>query len=270
MNTPRIIYYYQTFNGLKNILYQDTSVTHIHLSSIHFGTNTDETTPYIHLNDYSPYDKRFDQVWEDLLNAKKYNIKTILMVGGAGGAFGTLFSNFNTYYPLLRDLIIDKSVNENIIQGVDLDVEEYTNIADIKMLIRKLKEDFGKDFIITMAPIQMSLQEDNIGMGGFIYKDLYNSPEGEMIDYFNGQFYMDYSENAYTQVIENGYPCEKIVMGMISGENYEEELKKVYQKYGAKFGGVFIWEYYNSPINWEKNVKSIMAPNSFFTNCLIV
>ena len=144
MNTPRIIYYYQTFNGLKNILYQDTPVTHIHLSSIHFGTNTDETTPYILLNDYSPYDKRFDQVWKDLLNAKKYNIKTILMVGGAGGAFGTLFSNFNTYYPLLRDFIINKNKNENIIQGVDLDVEEYTNIEDIKMLIRKLKEDFGK------------------------------------------------------------------------------------------------------------------------------
>lgn len=270
MNTPRIIYYYQTFNGLKNILYQDTPVTHIHLSSIHFGTT--DTSHYIHLNDYSPYDKRFDQVWKDLLNAKKYNIKTILMVGGAGGAFGTLFSNFNTYYPLLRDLIINKNKNENenIIQGVDLDVEEYTNIEDIKMLIRKLKEDFGKDFIITMAPIQMSLQEDTTGMGGFIYKDLYKSPEGEMIEYFNGQFYMDYSENAYTQVIENGYLCEKIVMGMISGENYEEELKKVYQKYDKQFGGVFIWEYYNSPVNWEKNVKSIMEPNSFLTNCLIV
>ena len=56
----RIIYYYQTFNGLQDILDKQV-VTHIHLSSIHFGTN--DTSHYIHLNDYSPYDKRFDQVW---------------------------------------------------------------------------------------------------------------------------------------------------------------------------------------------------------------
>ena len=33
---PRIIYYYQTFlaDGLKDILYQDSPVTHIHLSAI--------------------------------------------------------------------------------------------------------------------------------------------------------------------------------------------------------------------------------------------
>ena len=45
--TNRIIYYYQTFTGLKPILNKDI-VTHIHLSSIHFGTNSDNS-PYIHL-----------------------------------------------------------------------------------------------------------------------------------------------------------------------------------------------------------------------------
>ena len=51
------------------------------------------------------------------------------------------------------------------------------------MLITLL--DFGKDFIITMAPVAYALQSDTTGMGGFCYKDLYKSKEGVLIDYFN-------------------------------------------------------------------------------------
>ena len=50
----KIIYYYQTFTGLTDILKGDSiNVTHIHLSSIHFGSN-DDGSPYIHLNDNNP------------------------------------------------------------------------------------------------------------------------------------------------------------------------------------------------------------------------
>ena len=31
----KVIYYYQTFNGLDKILIKESCVTHIHLSSIH-------------------------------------------------------------------------------------------------------------------------------------------------------------------------------------------------------------------------------------------
>ena len=41
----RIIYYYQTFIGLKDILIPDTKVTHLHLSAIHFGLDN-ENIPY--------------------------------------------------------------------------------------------------------------------------------------------------------------------------------------------------------------------------------
>ena len=37
----------------------------------------------------------------------------------------------------------------------------------------------------TMAPVSPSLETDYPGMGGFVYKDLYNSLEGKYIDYFN-------------------------------------------------------------------------------------
>ena len=49
----RIIYYYQTFIPLSLVLFANPYVTHIHLSSIHFGVNNDNI-PYIHLNDYPP------------------------------------------------------------------------------------------------------------------------------------------------------------------------------------------------------------------------
>ena len=60
----RIIYYYQTFCGLDKILVKNTPVTHIHLSSVHFGLDKN-LQQYIHLNDNSPYDYKFNNVWGD-------------------------------------------------------------------------------------------------------------------------------------------------------------------------------------------------------------
>ena len=167
----RIIYYYQTFVGLKDILTPDTKVTHLHLSSIHFGLDNNNN-PYIHLNNNLPNSKLFDSVWSDLESAKQHGIKVILMVGGAGGAFQDLFSNYNSYYPLLKKLILDK---RTIIDGIDLDIEEIVSLNNVENLIKTLKADFGESFIITMAPVQSSIESDQPGMGGFVYKDLYNS-----------------------------------------------------------------------------------------------
>ena len=241
--SKRIIYYYQTFIGLKDILIPNTKVTHIHLSSIHFGT--DNNNPYIHLNDHQPTDPIFDSVWDDLKEAKKLGIKIILMVGGAGGAFQTLFSNYNTYYNLLKNLVYSK---KDIIDGIDLDIEEQVSINNVEHLIKTIKTDFGSNFIITMAPIQNSMQSDQPGMGGFIYKDLYKT-SGSLIDYFNVQCYFEYSVNAYKEIINNGYPIEKIVMGSISSQDITQNIntiKNIVQIY-PNIGGVFNWEYYDSP-----------------------
>ena len=253
--TKRIIYYYQTFNGLKSILTQDTKVTHIHLSSIHFG-NDEHNNPYIHLNDHNPNDKIFDSVWEDIKKAKQLGIKIILMIGGAGGAFQTLFSNIHTYYSLLKEFLLEKS---DLIDGVDLDIEEIVNINDVELLILQIKRDFGDSFIITMAPVQYSIENDVPGMGGFIYKDLYNKC-GHLIDYFNVQCYYDYSVNAYKQMIKNGYPEDKIVMGSISSQNFNSNLnvlKEIVKNYN-NFGGVFNWEYVDAPKNWSTIVYNCL------------
>ena len=250
MNIHRIIYYYQTFIGLSSILKSDTPVTHIHLSAIHFGVNTDGS-PYIHLNNYPPDNKIFDLVWEDIAKAKQLGIKIVLMMGGSGSAYTVLFSDFKTYYPLLVQTIKEHPE----IEGIDLDVEEYASLDNIKMLINQLDGDFGSEFIISMAPVQSSLQQDYPGMGGFIYKDLYNTKEGQRINYFNGQFYDDYSVESYQEAVNNGYPANKVVMGMISDQDLGNNVNVVSQlsKLYPQFGGVFDWEYFDAPPSPHKN-----------------
>ena len=97
----KIIYYYQTFVGLQDILNENNKVTHIHLSSFHFGTDNDNN-PYIHLNDYSPDNYRFNKVWQDIEMADSMGIKIIIMFRGAGGAYTDLFKNFDVYRFLKR------------------------------------------------------------------------------------------------------------------------------------------------------------------------
>jgi chitinase len=256
LHQSRIIFYYQTFTGLKDILHEDTKVTHIHLSSTHFGLNNDNS-PYIHLNDYPPTNKIFNNVWSEIKQAQELGIKVVLMVGGAGGAFSELFRNFETYYEFLKKLIIEKNLD-----GIDLDVEEYINLTDIQMMIKRINADFGDDFIISMAPVQSSLENDSPGMGGFIYKDLYNSNVGHMIHYFNVQAYYDYSFDSFKQIVNNGYQEEQLVMGSLSYQNSGdcfEQIKKISETYNI--GGVFNWEYFD--INpkgneWANNMDLIL------------
>ena len=68
---------------------------YIFMSLVHFGNDDNR---YIHLNDYPPDNFIFNELWQELEIASQKGIKIILMVGGAGGAFQNLFSNFDTYY----------------------------------------------------------------------------------------------------------------------------------------------------------------------------
>ena len=163
----KTIYYYQTFVGLDKILNHIQDVDVIIISSIHFGDNK------IYLNDNIPNDNIFDQLWLETKKAYVQGCKIMLMVGGAGGAYKQLFSDFQTYYPLLRDLIKEK----DWISGIDIDVEENTSIENIQMLIRNLVNDFGDGFTITMAPIASSLINDGSSISGFNYKTLFKSNE---------------------------------------------------------------------------------------------
>ena len=261
--THRIIYYYQTLCGLDNLLeLKRCPVTHIHVASIHFGL--ENYKPYIHLNDNPPDSPIFDDVWRETRLLAERGVSIRLMVGGAGGAFIELFNNFDEYYTLLHDTIEIRPW----ISGIDLDVEEGTDIYNIVMLVNRIRADFGEDFAISFAPISSALEEDISGLGGFCYKEL-ERLIGDKIDYYAGQFYANFTIGSYCRAIENGYNPSKVVLGMISGQfnsaNFVcclDTIIELCEKY-KNFGGVFVWEYKDAPpsknsADWAILINAVM------------
>ena len=116
--------------------------TQINLSAIHFGQDS-QNNPYIHINDHTPDDPIYNNLWKELQQALSQNIKICIM--RRGGAFQTLFSDFDSYYPLLYQLI----KNKTMITGIDFTGEELVKLSDIKMLVKTPKADFGLEFQIT-------------------------------------------------------------------------------------------------------------------------
>lgn len=247
----KTIYYYQTFVGLDKIFTHIEDIDVINISSIHFGQDK-EGKKSIFLNDNKPCDPIFNDLWFQSEKASNQGCNIMIMMGGAGLAYNELFSDFELYYSQLKQLINEKSW----IKGIDLDIEEHTTIDNIKMLINRLVKDFP-DFIITMAPVSSTLQSDGSSMAGFSYKELYLSEEGKHIHWFNTQCYYSFTMDTYESIINNGYPPEKVVMGMESGQfnesNFNEalnEIKKIKDKY-PDFSGVYDWEYLNAPPDKE-------------------
>lgn len=244
----KTIYYYQTFVGLHKLMTHLQDIDVINISSIHFDKDK-QGNHNIYLNDNLPDDNLFDTMWMETEECYHQGKTILLMVGGAGGAYLNLFNDFSTYYPMLQQLLKSKS----FIGGIDLDIEEEVSLENVKMLINRLKYDFGDEFIITMAPIAPSLTHDCPGMSGFIYKELYYSPEGKHIDWFHCQCYDSFSKETYDEIVNNGYPPEKVVMGMESGQFTKEtfnialeEVKQIVKTYPT-MGGVYDWEYLNAP-----------------------
>lgn len=241
--SKRIIVYYQTFEGgIEAILQPEPICTHIHLSSVHFGTDPDGNL-YIHLNDWNPNDARLDKVWHDMNAADRLGIRVVLMIGGAGGGWSTFFDNYEVCYGLLKDCL----EAHPYISGINLDIEQAESLDLCIDFIERIRADFGPEFEISLAPVQFSLESDQPGMGGWCYKELWDRI-GPEIAYFNGQFYSDYSLNAFRNCVTNGYPPDRIVMGMLAPADYSEVVADVLAEY-PDMGGVNVWEFFNANPN---------------------
>jgi len=280
MNTPlsnRVVVYLQSQKNLDLLPKCYTNLTAINLSSFHFGFTKPRIgppAPYIHLNDNDPDDPMFDSLWKDMEAAQAKGVLLIAMLGGAGGAYSTLFgqNNYDIFYPMFVAML-----KKYKFQGVDLDVEETVSQADIEKLIADLRKDFPTDFYITSAPVCIALQSGNddpfSGINWYSIKD--------SIDWFNVQFYSGFGSletpDDYTSIIDNGFSPAQILGGALTnpgnGGGYVaiativKTLRTLNNTYSGQIGGAMGWEYYNAnnasgqedPVGWASAMKSAVS-----------
>ena len=274
---PRIICYHQThylpngdFVSLLPLITEAPSVTHVILAAIHLN----EGPGNIHLNDDPPSHPKFAALWKEALILQKVGIKVLGMLGGAAaGTFARLDSlEFEAYYSPLKDMITTHSLD-----GLDLDVEEHMSLSGIIQLIDRLKDDFGNDFLVTLAPVATAFT-GGPSLSGFDYPTL-EATRGDKIAWYNSQFYCGWGNiediNHYDTIIESGWLPSKVVVGLVTNpanasgwvsqdvlETVLTELKKKY----PDFGGVMGWEYFNSlpggegrPWEWGALMGSLLS-----------
>jgi len=285
VTSKRVIYYYQTqyyqgkYVSLSKIWKQVNPKTHkpittdVMVAAFHLGYDSNNK-PYIHLNDNPPSDPMFKVMWQQVATLQKNGVSVRMMLGGAAqGSYANLFSHWTTFYPILKRTLQHYDLN-----GIDMDIEEPVTLANAKKLIDHLNKDFGQQFIMTMSPVAPDLWS-YVGVSGFHYKDLYASPEGKRINWFNGQFYCGWATLAnpteYEFIINNGYPPDKIVGGMIGNpancsgfvpiNTVAKTVKELVAKYPS-FGGVADWEYFNTlpgglpdPVKWGAIMAKAMG-----------
>ena len=223
----------------------------MYIAAIHINSRESIT-----LNNDPYMAAKYAQLWEEVGVLKAGGIKVMGMLGGAShGSFAALdgeFQSFEEYYALLHQLVTWTGLD-----GLDLDVEEAMSLAGAIRLIDRLKEDFGKEFLITLAPVAPAMYGQQ-NLSGFDYESLEKALPGK-INWYNTQFYCGWgclkSTADYDRIIMRGWPPNKIVVGLVTNpENCagwlrDGELKStltaLVQKYPS-FAGVMGWEYFNS------------------------
>src|SRR6218665_3001278 len=275
VNSRRTVVYYQTqyYNGAYvsplGLTNNNTRVSDVIVAAIHLNSPTN-----VHLNDDPPNSPKFTQMWADLAAMQARGVRVLGMVGGAAqGSFQRLDTDFNTYYPVLKNIITTYKLD-----GVDLDVEEYMSLAGMERLIRALRADFGQNFVITLAPVATALYGGG-NLSGFNYEQLYRDV-GSQISWFNAQFYNGWgfmgTPSGYQAIVNRRViPAQKVVAGMLSnpvngGSGYvdittaQNTVRGLVGSY-QEFGGVASWEYFNSlpgdrgaPWQWAGTMSSAM------------
>lgn len=260
---------------LPLITEKNIALTHLIVCSLHMNVNS-----VMHLNDYPPSDPRFNTLWAEADVLKNAGVKIMGMIGGAaGGSFSTstLDGNdaaFAQYYGQLHDIITTYGL-----QGMDLDVEQPMSQAGITRLVHRLYQDFGPDFLITLAPVASAL-ENSANLSGFDYETL-EAAAGNEIAFYNGQFYNGFGSMANTRdfdaVVANGWDPRKILAGQptspedgssfIPFATLNATIISLRNKYG-EIGGIMGWEYFNSepgglsePWEWAQQMTAILRPD---------
>lgn len=180
---------------------------------------------------------------------------TVAPLQGQGGQ-----SRFETYYRLLYDFVKERGLD-----GLDLDIEEEMSLPGIIRLIDRLKRDFGRNFIITLAPVAAALytRDPRGNLSGFDYAAL-DGQRGDSISWYNAQFYNGWGKaeepNHYFACLAQQFAPEKVVLGTLTnqtngpsgfvemGQLIESVLSvnEMVGNMGKRFGGVMGWEFFNA------------------------
>jgi hypothetical protein len=165
------------------------------------------------------------------------------------------------------------------LDGIDIDVQTRKEpLGVMQTLITQLKKDFGKDFIITLAPVASAMSGTH-NLSGFNYSVL-EEVCGDDIDWYNVLFYNGYGSmkdtTGYTNIITR-FPLdpskvvattltnEKNGSGWVELDTVKSTMRQLLQMYGHRFGGIAGWEYYNSqpdsdePWTWAAVMQAAMV-----------
>ncbi|HEY0188767.1 MAG TPA: glycosyl hydrolase family 18 protein [Cellulomonas sp.] len=274
---PHVIAYYQTIYQTGS----DGVRTYVGPTPL-VGTATDVVVGAMHLNDDGslhvndiPADHpELDVMWADLAAMQDEGVRVHAFFGGAAaGTYRNLAEDFDRYYPLVRDLVLDHGLD-----GVDLDIEESFALSDVIHLVQALRADLGPAASITLTPVATDLAGRTTFSGGFDYAAL-EAAVGAQIDWYNTQFYCGWGDLASTTTFEailaNGFTADRVVVGTVTNPGncsgwvaadvLDTTLTELATSYPS-FGGVFGWEYFNAlgpdggdRVAWFAHLRAVLA-----------
>ncbi|RUT45233.1 carbohydrate-binding protein [Paenibacillus anaericanus] len=106
--------------------------------------------------------------------------KVILSIGGAEGNInlGSASPNISNFVTSMSGLITQFGLD-----GIDIDLESGMNVANLTLAVRQIQQQFGSDFILTMAPQTIDMQNSNTS-----YMQIYNNLK-DITTVVNVQYY---------------------------------------------------------------------------------
>ena len=156
-------------------------------------------------------------------------------------------------------------IKQHGLDGLDIDIEEDTDISVPLRLMNALYRDMGQHFLMTLTPLASALSsKTGQNLSGFSYFDLdflatVPGSDRSLVSWYNTMFYGRYPRGAptYDTVIEAGWDPERVVMIVLDNSNNGppngfKRIEKLQETIGEfvdtfpRFGGVAGWEYYNA------------------------
>ncbi|KAI6085786.1 glycoside hydrolase [Hypoxylon rubiginosum] len=278
-NSKRIVQYCGTLyapSSLNKVHIADTvnSTRPVYVTDVIYGTWSmqQNKTMTISFNDtnVSPNLPRHAWAWSEMKTVQRAGVSVSMGLRG-GFTYFNDNSTFEGYYGALRS-----TLQKYKFDGIDLDIEDYgegrpnpITLEAVIRLIQRLRKDFGRDFVITLAPVSTAMAGSGGNMSKFSYTEL-EKRAGKDISWYNVQFYYLPDELESTDTVDaamqHGWQPQRIVIGMVTEPDFGQDvwvelpkvaktLRTVFAKYPA-LKGVDGFDYYDQkpggyPAPWE-------------------